>query len=355
MHSSPSHYQQLQPEERVTIASLTQQNHSVRAIARQLRRSPATISRELKRNACSSGYGSARAQGLSRQRRCSGRPAIKLHPESILFALVIHLLRLRWSPEQIALTLARLYPPGHEYRVSYETIYNCIYAMPVGELRKELIATLRHAHNKRLPRSKGKDRRGQIPDMLSIHVRPPEIEDRQFPGHWEGDLIKGEGNASAVGTLVERTSRLVMLVKLPEFRPASAANVLQAFTDKLLGIAQPMRLSMTYDQGREMDLTTILVTHPQATFIVRLRGDSMREAGIFDGDLLVVNRALKPIHTDVVLAVVDGEFTCKTLWLKHGRMKLKPANPTYPEIVPKDGQIVEIWGVVTATIKRFRV
>jgi len=242
MHSSPSHYQQLQPEERVTIASLTQQNHSVRAIARQLRRSPATISRELKRNACSSGYGSARAQCQSSQRRCSGRPAIKLHPESVLLALVIHLLRLRWSPEQIALTLARLYPQGHEYRVSHESIYNCIYAMPVGELRKELIATLRHAHNKRLPRSKGKDRRGQIPDMLSIHVRPPEIEDRQFPGHWEGDLIKGEGNASAVGTLVERTSRLVMLVKLPEFRPASAANVLQGFTDNQplsFGIATP--------------------------------------------------------------------------------------------------------------------
>lgn len=164
------------------------------------------------------------------------------------------LLRLHWSPEQIALTLARLHPQGHEHRVSHETIYNCIYAMPVGELRKELIATLRHAHNKRVPRSKGKDRRGQIPDMLSIHVRPPEIQDRQFPGHWEGDLIEGEGNASAVGTLVERTSRLVMLVKLPEFKPASAASVLQGFTDKLLGIAQPMRLSMTYDQGREMSM-----------------------------------------------------------------------------------------------------
>ena len=147
------------------------------------------------------------------------------------------LLRLRWSPEQIALALARLHPLGHECRVSHETIYHCTYAMPVGELRKELIASLRHAHNKRLPRSKGKDRRGQIPNMLSIHVRPPEIEDRQVPGHWEEDLIKGEGNASAVGTLVERTSRLVMLVKLPEFKPASAANVLQAFTDKLLGIA----------------------------------------------------------------------------------------------------------------------
>ena len=138
--------------------------------------------------------------------------------------------------------------------MSHETIYNCIYAQPVGELRKELIAALRQAKNKRLPRSKGKDRRGQISDMLSIHMRPPEIEARQFPRHWEGDLIKSTGNASAVGTLVERTSRLLMLVKLPEFQPASAVNVMQAFTDKLLGIAQPMRQSMTYDQGKEMAL-----------------------------------------------------------------------------------------------------
>jgi len=210
MHPSPSQYRQLQPEDRVTLASLRQQNVSMRAIARQLQRAPSTISRELQRNSPPSGYASVSAQCLALQRRRASRAAIKLHPESILFALVIELLRLRWSPEQIALTLARLYPKGHEHRVSHESIYNCIYAMPVGELRKELIATLRQAHNKRLPRSKGQDRRGQIPDMLSIHVRPPEIEDRQFPGHWEGDLIKGEGNASAVGTLVERTSRLVI-------------------------------------------------------------------------------------------------------------------------------------------------
>ena len=94
----------------------------------------------------------------------------------------------------------------------------------VSRCRTRVIACMRQAHNKRVPRSKGQDRRGQIPGMLSIHVRPPEIEDRQFPGHWEGDLIKGAANASAVGTLVERTSRLVMLVKLPEFKPASAAN-----------------------------------------------------------------------------------------------------------------------------------
>lgn len=161
-------------------------------------------------------------------------------------------MRLRWSPEQISLTLARIYPKGNKLRVSHETIYNCIYAQPVGELRKDLIAQLRQARNKRTPRSKGQDRRGQIADMTSIHLRPPEIEERLFPGHWEGDLIKGAGNASAVGTLVERTSRLVLLIKLPHPHPASAGNVLQAFTDQLNAITPVMRRSMTYDQGREM-------------------------------------------------------------------------------------------------------
>lgn len=254
MHDSPKKYNQLQLEDRMTLASLHQQNYSIRAIAQQLRRSPATISRELRRNSMQGHYVSVPAQQSCQRRRQQARPMRKLHTDSILFGVVQHLLQLRWSPEQIALVLARVHPKGHEYRVSHETIYNCIYAQPVGELRRELIACLRHNRNKRLPRSKGQDRRGQIPDMLSIHVRPPEIEDRQFPGHWEGDLIKGEGNASAVGTLVERTSRLLMLVKLPHPKPASAAHVLQVFSDKLLGIAKPMRLSMTYDQGREMAL-----------------------------------------------------------------------------------------------------
>ena len=252
MHSTSPHYRQLQPEDRMTLASLQQQKYSVRAIARVLHRSPSTISRELSRNADASGYASVQAQKRCQHRRQSARPQRRLHADSSLFGLVQHFLLARWSPEQIALTLARIYPKGHKSRVSHETIYNCIYAQPVGELRRELVACLRQAHNKRTPRSKGQDRRGQIPDMLSIHLRPPEIEDRQFPGHWEGDLIKGEANASAVGTLVERTSRLLMLIKLPHPKPASAANVLQAFTDKLLGVAQPMRLSMTYDQGREM-------------------------------------------------------------------------------------------------------
>lgn len=253
MSPQPRTYRQLQPEDRVTLASLKQQNFSVREIASALGRSASTISRELRRNTSSAGqYSSTAAQQSCLHRRRQGRPMRKLHQDAILFDVVQHLLRQRWSPEQIALTLARIYPKGHEFRVSHETIYNCIYAQPVGELRKDLIAYLRHSHYKRMPRSKGQDRRGQIPDMLSIHLRPPEVEDRQFPGHWEGDLIMGEGNASAVGTLVERTSRLLILVKLPHPKPASAANVLQALSDKLNGIAQPMRQSLTYDKGREM-------------------------------------------------------------------------------------------------------
>ena len=102
-----------------------------------------------------------------------------------------------------------------------------------------------------------------------------------------------------------------------------------------------------------LDLTQILVIHPQATFLLRVAGPSMREAGIDDGDTLVVDRAIKPRHGHVVVAVVDGEFTVKYLHQRAGRVKLKAANPTFPDIVPKDGQTVEVWGVVTSCIKRF--
>jgi transposase, IS30 family len=245
MESTSKHYQQLQPEDRVTISSLKQQNYTIRAIAQVLKRPASTICRELRRNGSAEEYSGVKAQQASQHRRRQSRPRSKLHVDSVLFGVVQHFLKQRWSPEQIALAQAAHYPKGHEYRVSHETIYNCIYAQPVGELKRELIACLRQAKNKRVPRGKGQDRRGQIADMISIHVRPPDIKDRQFPGHWEGDLIKGAGNASAVGTLVERTSRLLMLVKLPHPQPASAANVLQAFTDKLNSIAVPMRLSLT--------------------------------------------------------------------------------------------------------------
>jgi DNA polymerase V len=103
--------------------------------------------------------------------------------------------------------------------------------------------------------------------------------------------------------------------------------------------------------AKRIDLTAQLVKHPQATFLVRARGDSMRDAGIFDGDVLVVDKAVTAKNGHVVVAVIDGEFVCKQLQVRAGRMKLKAANPSYPDIVPKEGQVVEVWGVVTASIK----
>lgn len=104
---------------------------------------------------------------------------------------------------------------------------------------------------------------------------------------------------------------------------------------------------------KRIDLTEVLITHPQATFLLRVRGKSMINAGIFDGDMLVVNKALKPRHGQVVVAVVDGEFTVKFLYMLDGLIKLQAANPDFLEFIPKDGQTLEVWGVVTACIKRF--
>lgn len=103
--------------------------------------------------------------------------------------------------------------------------------------------------------------------------------------------------------------------------------------------------------AKRIDLTARLIKHPQATFLIRARGESMREAGIEDGDVLVIDRAINPKNGHVVVAVIEGEFVCKTLSIRAGRMKLKSANPGYPDIVPKDSQTVEVWGVVSSVIK----
>jgi DNA polymerase V len=105
--------------------------------------------------------------------------------------------------------------------------------------------------------------------------------------------------------------------------------------------------------AQRIDLTQVLITHPQATYLLRASGLSMTEDGIFDNDILVVNRAVKPRHNHIVVAVVDGDFTVKRLYQRQGRIKLKAANPTFPDIIPKDGQTIQIWGVVTASIKQF--
>jgi transposase, IS30 family len=243
-------YQQLQPEERMTIASMRQQGSSVRAMARTLGRSAATVSRELARNTCPAvGYASTTAQAFSHSRRAAARPRAKLHAQSVAWRVVLTLLEWKWSPQQISGTLKRMWPNDPTLHVSHETIYTAIYAHPRGELRRQLIACLRQGRSTRLSRTRGTDRRGQIPDMVSIHVRPPEVEDRVMPGHGEGDFIKGAGNKSSVGVVVERTSRLVLLAKMED---ATAASALAGFSAKLNSIAAPLRQSFTYDQGKEM-------------------------------------------------------------------------------------------------------
>ena len=107
-------------------------------------------------------------------------------------------------------------------------------------------------------------------------------------------------------------------------------------------------------QAKRIDVLERLVKHPQATYSMTVRGESMREAGIFDGDVLLVDRAIKPAHGQIVVAVVDGDFTCKQLWQRGGRLKLKAANPTFADITPTEGQTVEVWGVVIASIKQFK-
>lgn len=244
-------YKELSIEERVTIQLGQLQGLSQRAIARMLDRSPSTISRELRRNNPETlGYSASRAHQHRVDRRTVCRPRRKLLPGSELFDLVVYLLRKRFSPQQIAGKLSAMeFPNIEDTYVCRETIYNAIYALPVGELRKELIICLRQGKTSRRPRSGGVDRRGQIPDRVSIHVRPPEVEDRQMPGHWEGDLIKGKANASAVGTLVERSTGYLMLVKMSD---ATATSAVEGFSAALNRMPVAARKTLTYDQGREM-------------------------------------------------------------------------------------------------------
>ena len=200
-------------------------------MARTLGRAASTVSREFRRDTLAEHpYASHSAQVSCEGRRQAARPAAKLDLHGVGWSVVLTLLDWRWSPQQIAATLKRVYPEQPEQQVSHETIYTAIYAQSRGELRRQLIACLRQGRSTRMPRKRGTDRRGQIPEMVSIHLRPPEVDDRIMPGHWEGDFIKGAGNKSSVGVLVERTSRLVLLAKMDD---ATAASALAGFSSKL--------------------------------------------------------------------------------------------------------------------------
>ncbi|BBG30462.1 IS30 family transposase [Zymobacter palmae] len=243
-------YCELTMTERSTLQVALAQQMSFRAIAKLLKRAPSTISSEVRRHARTrQHYQANKAQDNRHYRRLLCRPKRKLLPGKERFELITHMLKKYLSPEQIAGQLKTMDIPSlRDAYVCKETIYTAIYALPVGQLRHELIHCLRHGRSQRKPRTGGVDRRGQIPERVSIHLRPPEVHKRVIPGHWEGDLIKGKNNASAVGTLVELTSGYVMLVKMNGATATAAVEGCAALNRMPLSL----RKTMTYDQGKEM-------------------------------------------------------------------------------------------------------
>ncbi len=165
-------------------------------------------------------------------------------------------LRLRWSPAQIAKELPKEYPHDRSMRIAPETIYAHLYVLPRGELKKELLSCLRQNRKRRHKQSRGAQHERKLEDMLSIEERPAEVADRTIPGHWESDLVVGKNNHSALGTLIERTTRTTILVPL---KNRSAPAVAQAFAKEILKLPTQMRLTMTHDQGREMAKHKLLI------------------------------------------------------------------------------------------------
>ena len=208
----------LSEDERITIADGLQLGHSLRAIAAGLGRSVAAVSREVRRNR-DSGTGVYHPYRAHRRAAaCRARPkAGKLVSNAELRSFVQGHLEKRWSPEQISMALPKLFPDRPEMRVAHETIYQALYVQGRGELRRELQKALRSGRARRKPHRRVDERMGRYTDpMLMISERPPEVADRAVPGHWEGDLIMGQLNRSGIGTLVERTTRYVMPLHLPD-------------------------------------------------------------------------------------------------------------------------------------------
>ena len=236
--------------EREEIALSRAQGETIRMIARRLGRSPSTISRELKRNAdrCD-GYRATTAHALAFERASRPKPA-KLATNLQLRAIVQDDLLRRFSPEQIAGRLRRQFPEEREMWVSPETIYQSLYVQSRGALKRELTRYLRTGRALRKPGRQAGQRKNRIPDMVNIAERPPEADDRKVPGHWEGDLLIGKRNATAIATLVERASGFAMLVPLPAgYKPE---HVAPALARKVQTLPQALRRSLTWDQGPEM-------------------------------------------------------------------------------------------------------
>jgi IS30 family transposase len=249
--SQPMRNKHLSLAERIELEASMRAGDTQELVAVRLGRAAGTVSRELALNGGRSGYRSAAAHQASVARRGTARRghcAIDEHPP--LRDEVHAQLRRGWSPEEIAGILKLDNPGFPSMHTSHESIYRYVYIVARGELKRELVACLRRRHGRRKPRRRGGlATQGKLQDMVLVDQRPAEVESRLIAGHYEGDLIMGMGNRSAVGVLVERTTRYTFLCHLPQ---KDAPAVREAFTRKLLPIPSALRKTLTYDQGKEM-------------------------------------------------------------------------------------------------------
>ena len=244
-------YYRLQFIEREEISRHLAYGLSIHEIAKRLNRSPSTISREITRNAVHIKYyralfGQQRANLIRRKKR----RVRKLDRNGQLREIVFEYLLEKWSPQQIANRLKILYPSNMDMQISHEAIYSYIYVLPRGELKKRLTQALRkHRNARRKKGTKKPGNLGAIQNYLSIEERPKEVADRTIPGHWEGDMLVGKENRTALGTLVERTTRMTFLVKLKNL---DALTVRKAYEQEFCQLPKGLKKTFTYDQGVEM-------------------------------------------------------------------------------------------------------
>ena len=237
--------------QREEIRAGIERGETFTAIAAQLGRAVSTVSREVANNGGRSRYRAYRAH--RRASRCARRPkSTKLATRPALRTAVEEWLAELWSPEQIAHRLHVEHPDDPMMWVSHETIYQSLFVQGRGALKAELVRCLRTGRVERRPRGRTKaERRGRIPNMVMLSERPAEADDRAVPGHWEGDLIVGKGHRSAIGTLVERTSRYVLLLHLPSGGTAEAVSA--AMAEAIGRLPSELVRSITWDQGAEMN------------------------------------------------------------------------------------------------------
>jgi IS30 family transposase len=230
------------------IADLHRDRRPVREIAAVLGRSPSTVSRELRRNLDHGGRYLPRTADLLADERVPRPRRRRLLVDAVLRAVVTEMLDKRWSPEQIAHELRERFPDRSDRQLSTEAIYQAIYDPDVP-----LTRPAKRRRRRRRRRVQGLERRGRLTAMTMIAERPPEVDDRIQVGHWEGDCIVGAGNRSAIGTLVERRTRFLILIHVPTGRPTAAA-MHHGITTALGRLPAHLRRTLTWDQGKELAL-----------------------------------------------------------------------------------------------------